>query len=220
MRKRMMMVVIAALSCVALMASGASAAPEFRSERVWAQCNGSTKVANVNLVADGVVPTWSTTAPTGSVQGGEGCGTVDLAGRGTNIRNIYDLVWSGTYTGNLNTMVVELHSLGQNPANSGDFAIRLYVDGDEVIPAGTQLSDLVPAASSTGASQSWRFGINQINEVDEIDGPGKKVHTIELGVSGWFTVNDAAIPFVWGTTEVPAGITFNGSTLGLPALNA
>lgn len=223
--KNVLRVLITALACVTVVASAVSAAPQYRTERVYAQCSGTTKVSNVNSIALGeATPTWSTQAPTQSTSSGAGCGHADAivlvdTQPATN-GGAGDLSWRGTYTGNLNNIVVEAHMLTQ-AAYSGSVKVQVFVDGVQRTPTGgARLDNVRPTLSSTGASQSIRFGISGLGVVDDPNGVGGGTHTIAIGITGVFTINDAVIPWVWGNSDVPAGLTFNGDVAGLPTIQA
>lgn len=218
----------AALLSTAALAAGATPVlaqeveePEFVVERNYFECDGPTKVGNANLVLTQALPGWSTTAPTGSVQGGEGCGSAELAAlAGTSQRTIYDASWEGTFTGNIADILMDLHFIQPATAAYGDIALdlRVTIDGRSY-DLGTQFIDGAPTTqSASGASYSMQFGINDIDIIDDPKGPGTVTHTYTITAEGHFIDTGFAVPFVWGTTEVPAGLTFNGDTTGLPAV--
>jgi hypothetical protein len=205
-------------------ATGASAQtttpPTFRNERVWFHCGGTTKVQNASVV-ESAVPSWNTTAPTQSVQSGAGCGFADSLLLGTAPANLYDAVWSGTFKGNLQSMTVELHSIyagaGRALATYG-IAARVVIDGKDQ----TGNVTVVPVRSSTGASEMVRFTIVGLERVFGTEpGDGAKTHTITLSINNRFVDANPFGAWVFDTTEVPAGITFNpatpeAATLALP----
>src|SRR5688572_23743731 len=117
---------IPVLATIALMAGAAAPAgathggfhPTFREERVYYHCGGGTKAKNVDYAQGGLSP-WSTTAPAGSVEDGNGCGQLDPSA----LRNTQtsggstDAAYGGAYTGNLLNMTVEMHLLAHSPGN-------------------------------------------------------------------------------------------------------
>ena len=222
--------------CLAALSAGPAAAthggihPELRTEATYFSCVGANKVQNVSVV-QGEVPTWDTTAPTQSVQAGAGCGTIDgpLTNTG-NVENENDGVWTGTFTGNLRDMTVEAHMIDFGVSRSDDTfltQITLVIDGETWIERTTRL-DAPLTASSSGVSRSIKFSITGLgkitNKLDASgnvidvktqglvteDGTGTEEHTITLGLRGFAEYPTA---WVWDTTEVPGGITFNPPTL-------
>ena len=201
--------------------------PTARPERVYFHCNGPTKVGNVNLVAAGPV-IWDTTPPAGSVTEGEGCGNLDPgAARGNNQGTIYDAQFQGTFTGNLEDLTIEVHNLLLNQIDTdGSYRIRVWltIDGVEVIP-NTTFVDVAPQASETGASHKFLFSVPNLGCSREVldeegnvvsvvtdgfvtqDGDGTSEHDVLLTLDSWFA--DRASAWVYDTTEVPSGITFN-----------
>ena len=223
MHRRFLVALIAALSAISLLATAALAGdePEFIEQRVWTQCSGTTPVGNVNLQVFGEpTPTWSTDEPATSVTDGDGCGVVDPAflidTDPQNNGGAADLSWTGTYTGNLDTIEVEAHFLGQLPLND-TFTTQLWIDGAEKTPGETQVQ-VIQQASETGASSSVRFAFNSIGLIDDYEGPGTVEHTITLRLRASYVDTATAVAWVWGTTEVPAGLTFNADVGGLPTV--
>lgn len=196
--------------------------PEFVTEQDWFQCDGTTKVAQANLVVDNAIPGWDTTAPTESVQDGAGCGMAEAAAlSGTAQGSLYDATWEGTFTGNLQDVLMDLHFIQPAAAAYGDIALdlRIAVNGVEY-DLGEQFVDgAYTQASDTGASYSMQFAINDFDLIDDYYGPGTKVNTFTITAMGHFIDSGFAVPFVWGTTEVPAGLTFNADTRGLPGVS-
>lgn len=227
------------VAMVAVLAIGGPAAathggvhPTFRTERVYFHCVGPTKVQNANLVTDGPA-TWNATAPTQSVQEGAGCGYLDPgAARGANQQTIYDAPFVGTFTGNLRDLTVELHNLALSRARTGSmFVIRVRgsIDGTPIFPeTAGQFVNVTPVPSSTGASEKMLFTIKGLGCASEVldaegnvvdvktaglateDGDGAAEHELVLTIDSYAT--NQASAWVYDTTEVPAGITFNPPT--------
>jgi hypothetical protein len=186
---------------------------ELRTEDVWFLC-GEHKVQNVDDLEQRYA-TWDTTPPDESVADGAGCGSVDSVFTNTQQHNPYDSTWVGDFDGNLDTLTVEVHNIYLGPARvteEFEVAVRLYVDGLNLFgELGDQL--VVPAVrSSTGLSEMIRFTITDIGLVEERD---DRLHHIALVLHGGTphhrepTITDTLSGWVWGTTEVPSGITFN-----------
>lgn len=191
--------------------------PTVRNERVYFKCAGSpNKVQNVELLR-GSVPGWSTEAPTQSVQAGAGCGAADPGLSGTANENIYDGVWKGTFTGNLTALTVELHSIDTvaRATDSHPILVRLLVDGVEVLSE-AQVTPIT-VRSSSQASKKMTFSIDNLQYLTE-EGDGSTVREITLTVANYLNGDNG--PWVWDTTEVPAGIDFNPSELAAARIRA
>ena len=203
--------------------------PTFAETRTYFHCVGPNKVQNL----DGPAP-WDTTAPTQSVEQGAGCGVVDpglLINEEENTGFNFDTPFAGEATGNLSNMTVELWLLGHtnySPVNGTlNVAVSLNVDGEALL-TDAEVADIPLQTSSTGASHKLEFtiqGLGQATEVEDEsgnvidvvtsgyateDGDGTTVREVELLVSTWYI--DEVAGFVWDTTEVPSGITFNDAT--------
>lgn len=217
--------------------------PTFRSERVYFHCAGLAKLQNVGIVTDGT-PSWDTTAPADSFQDGAGCGTLDPgAARGTGQETIYDLAFSGKFTGNLQNLTVQLHNLALGRIRQGAMfvlRVRMSIDGVFYFPETVgNFVNVAPVADSNGVTDKFVFSITGLGCASEVrdadgnvvdvksaglakdDGDGTTEHqiliTIDSGIVGQSTAGQTVQPqnslWVWDSTEVPAGITFNPSTL-------
>lgn len=220
--------------------------PKFQRDQVWFHCNGDTKLYNANILIAGLSPDayvpWDRTPPAASVATGAGCGGWD-AGWVTN--ELYDVVYEGTFTGNLKSMTIELYDFILNQAREGTTQrMRIYgeIDGEPIFPQGDPASGaytgraftVTPARVNSGATDRFQFTVTNLGYANEIydaqgklidierggmaleDGPGTAEHTLRLliGIDDFpagaqRTGNDL---WVWDTTEVPAGITFNPAT--------
>lgn len=185
-------------------------APTFRTERTYVKCTNGDKVQTVSMI-NGQWPRWSTTPPPGSVQAGHGCGhyenTLTLT---TGEPNFYDLVWTGTFTGNVERLTVEAHNIyAGSPRATRSFAlaISLFVDGEKVYGS-TAAQYIVPVTSSTGASEKIAFtlaGLSKLGFGSE-HGNGEVEREYTLVMSSY---NEYQSAWVWDTTEVPSGVIFN-----------
>jgi hypothetical protein len=203
---------ITAMAAAAALAVPAGAQTEFVPELIetptYLLCEGTTKVAQANYAVDGIeVTTWGTDAPTQSVQAGAGCGSADTSLTGTTTNNpIYDFPMSGTFTGNLDAITVELHSI-DTTGRLGDINVDLQLSIDGKVVLTDALVTAPVTTSSTGATESITFTITDLDLLEEAD---LKTHRVELTVQTHFL--DDANGWVWGTTEVPSGLTFNPET--------
>jgi hypothetical protein len=218
---RMLVAIFAALA-VAVPAGASGATPDkptFREEANWFLCTGG----DTAKVQNNLYPTrWSEQRPTRSVQTGAGCGFADAA----VLRNTQptggpaDFGAVGSFEGNLKNITVELHLLGTGPYmelfGNANARVWLTIDGRDIIGnadnGGVDFDDLPIETSSTGASKKLEFTIQGLPEdlAQEL-GDGTKVRDVTLTV-GSIYLDEAAYGWVWGTTEVPAGITFNDPT--------
>lgn len=189
--------------------------PTVRAETAYFHCAGDVKAQNLSVI-QGVIPSWDTTAPAESVQQGAGCGFYDnLVGHIQGIR-VAAAVWEGTFTGNLDTLTVEAHRLlpvaGATLPNR--VQVDLLVDGEARltnVPA-----TVVHTASSTGASTMTKISVSGLGYLTE-DGDGEQSRTVRVVLS---SANETQSIWVFDTTEVPAGITFNPATLAGTVLEA
>lgn len=185
---------------------------------------------------------WNASPPAQSAQDGAGCGGLDWGGttnpvydpsfEGTftgNVRDvtvrIYDLV------------------LNQTRSNATEaLRLNAWIDGVPIFPAGPQPNNgrtvtVTPVERNTGATDYYEFSITNIGYAIDIfdeegqlvdietggaaleDGNGTQEHvfTLYLGLHGTAFGQDAnghkVNAWVWDTTEVPSGITFNPTTL-------
>ena len=205
---RLLLVLALVLAAAPAAADHGDIHPTKRTERTYFKCLGSNKVQNVDM-AQGTMPTWSTTAPTQSVQQGAGCGTADTGVTNANQENAFDGVWKGTFTGNVDSITVEAHAIDSTPRATGSHPILaiLTVDGEQLLPQ----TRIVPTTvrSSTQASSKLTFSITGLPYLTE-DGDGTAVRTFTLSLKSYA---DYPAAWVWDTTEVPSGITFNPATL-------
>ncbi len=163
--------------------------------------------------------------PTTSFTAGGGCGTPEAASvTGTNMQNIYDLHASGFVEGNVDTLTVELHNIyagAQRVTGTMNLDVRLDIAGTSPngrvagVPKAFRIA-VDPAASATGASESFTFTITDLyKKFPELSGVGTGVNrhqALAITVSAFQT--DYAGAWVWGATEIPASLTLNGPAAG------
>lgn len=216
---RRLVVLLAALSLLALPVGAAEPDPdevELRTEEAFLLCTGDTKVQDVEDL-DGNVATWGPDAPTASVTEGAGCGSTDTPFMQQAEGNLYDATWRGEYVGALDSLTLHLHNIYVGPARLDDsfqLKVRLFVNGKTPF-GGEDGADVTvtPVRSATGASELVEVtfeGIGLTTKADETKKQriGIVVHGGTPQVTGP-TVTDTMSAWVWGTTEVPAGLTFN-----------
>jgi hypothetical protein len=211
-RVRPLFVAVAATLAVALPASAQTTfVPTYTETPVYLQCNGTTKVSQVNFVAEGAeVVTWDSTKPTASFTTGAGCGTVDPYIVGAAPGNpVYDLALSGTFTGNLRDLTVRLWGIdtsGSRAFNEFDARVYVSIDGRERVPFTTAIAGPM-VASSTGISRLVEFSVTNLNLSSEAD--STKEHTIEITVGSIFLDSSGLITWVYDASEIDSGIVFN-----------
>lgn len=195
-------------------------------QQVWFH-EGDAKLGN-----DRAAP-WDTTEPTTSVQGGAGAGvvspgTTDLAA-GTPADTY--AVFAGTFDGCLDTLAFDLYSFDpSNRSGTGgtaepadhQFGMTVTIDGQQVFNGGPLEANSTLANEGMGPNLN-QFAINVADtmelfadlELVQLDG----AHEIEVSIRSWF-VNTGHSVYLWDTSEVPSGITFNGEvTEDYAALN-
>lgn len=183
--------------------------PTLRTERVYFKCLNGEKLQNV-ATSGGAFPTWSTTAPTQTLQQGGGCHQYEnlLSAAGANP---YDLVYTGTFNGNLDTLSVELHNVyaGLSKA-SGTFPLHIFlsIDGNMVYDSGTTAPVAVTPVH-TNPTSKLVFHFRNIQSLTE-DGDGLQEREITLQVAAF---NENQSFWTWDATDVPAGLTFNPLTM-------
>lgn len=201
----------AGLAALAVLASAAPAqAQTAEPERTtyFMTCGGPTKVQNVNGAA-GMVPSWSTTAPAQSFTAGAGCGFLDPPLTAATAPNEFDGYFGGTHGGAIDKAEIEAHSLVLSRARAGatnSIRLRIFVDGEEVFNNGIEAK--TPIASSTGASESFKF---EVSGLKIKAGAKDRPIFVVLGAAG-----QSAQAWVGGATEVPTKVTFTAPPPPLP----
>jgi hypothetical protein len=211
--------------------------PQFRNQQVYFHCAGSTKLGNVSLAAENVIPSWNTTAPNASIQSGAGCGTEDINGVAVVVdpqENPTDGVWKGTFVGNLDQMTVGVYdflTVGTAQTDGvGAVGVRLNIDGEDLTGDGTDTNDVNAVSTNSGATWRYDFSITNIGFVEpneDVDGDGigdnpfgVEEHTLTLTVDGYNPDQNMLGMWAYDTTEVPSGITFNPPTLAATVIRA
>jgi hypothetical protein len=196
--------------------TGVDFTPNDRLERVYFHCEGTTKLHST--VESGSIP-WNTTAPSASVQAGAGCGSLDNGLWGNNQVSVQDSHFQGSFAGNIDKITVEAHNIYLGPGRqSGSFTVnvRLAIDGQPMLGTAGKNVTVTPVRSTTGASEMIKFtikGLNLMNEANDIE------HDVLMTLNGGafvasalFPVHDSQSIWVYDTTEVPSGLTFNPLT--------
>lgn len=206
--------------------------PTFRTQEVWYHCTGTTKVYQVNwlsqLGSSSAYMPWDTMPPAGGVADGAGCGAADVGGV-TNA--FYSPVFLGYHEGNLRDITVRLHHMLLSNRRQGapmDLSVHLEIDGVPVFPEGPGAGGRVtvtPRPANNGMTEVFEFTITNLGFAEEIvdgngvtvahgglakeDGDGSQEREILLMVGLSNYPEPGA--WVWDTTEVPSGMTFNAA---------
>lgn len=179
-----------------------------------------TKAGNLGAVGATDFPSWNETAPAQSVQQGAGGGYAAPYGAGF-VEDYYEetgLTLKGTFSGCLDTMLFELYaflptnrtgisgSLAESPFNG---YVTLDVDGKQVaFPAEVEMATTPnPRGSATYRLRFAYTGIHAAMTRAGLDPAAE--HEIRFNVVPRY-LNTSNALFVYDTTEVPAGILFNG----------
>jgi hypothetical protein len=196
-------------------APGETEEVELRTEEAYFLCDDEYIVQNVADL-EGRLATWGPEAPDQSVTQGAGCGSVDSPFMQQTPGNPYDATWEGTFTGALDSLTLHLHNVYAGPARTGEqFAlkVRLFVNGRDQFGGDGLDVAITPERSDTGLSELIELTISDIGLVAPTDETRRQ--RITVIVHGGTprhtepTITGTVSAWVWGTTEVPAGITFN-----------
>jgi len=184
-----------------------------------------------NLAETGLVsrPTWSTDAPTGSYQAGEGYGTlgspVPYVADTTN--NSGSAVFVGSFEGAIETMSVTIHGSHFGYAGTADPVTRrplslnvaVNIDGVAVLP--TYLIEDVPLEAAPNATGLDQYRVTVTNLVKGML-RGKldlgADHEVELILTPNYVNTGAYAFFVYGASEVDGGIVFNPAEIAEDAM--
>jgi hypothetical protein len=181
---------------------------------------------------------WSTSPPPGSVSDGNGCGGLDWGGNTNEVYDpVYQGSFTGNLR-SMTIRLYNFLANATRSAPTDPLRLYAEIDGVALFPPGAQPSNgrtvtVTPQPGNSGATDFYEFTITNIGFANEIrdasgnvidvqtggaaqeDGNGTIEHTIKLfiGRHGTGLGQDPAghnVGFwVWDTTEVPAGITFN-----------
>lgn len=168
--------------------------------------------------------------PTTSFTEGGGCGQVENStASGVSQDNIHDWTFEGYVDGNIDSLAVEVHDFDLREgrgAGSIELGVRMTIDGQspfgyETIETATgefqaPALETIPVAiktSDTGLTDGYQFTITGLGEAlgtvragDGLTGQHVKI-TLDMPLGGHI--------FVWGASEIPAGILVNPTaTLG------
>jgi hypothetical protein len=199
---------------LAIVAGGTASAthggihPTFRLEDDFLQCLAGNRVQNVPR-QQGQVPTWGAAAPTQDLAEGGGCVQYENLLSSTAATNPQDLAFTGTFTGNLQTITIDLYYANTPQATVPEYFAnsKLFVDGSEV-HTGTQLT--FPPQPAGVAFERITYSYTKLEKLyANEDGDGTTEREITFTLSSF---NEQQMFFLWGATDAPSKITFNPPT--------
>jgi hypothetical protein len=182
--------------------------PTFAEEQVFFKCVGANKVQNFDAPAP-----WDTEPPAGSVQDGAGCGSVEVG----QVDGM-EFAAAGEAGGNLRDMTVEVYILPftvpfTNPVVADPevwLNVDLVIDGQQILNPAI-VTELPWEETNSGVTQKVEFTVTGLNAwFATEDGDGEEVREVQLTIG--FDFPGETSTWVWDTTEVPAGITFNDTS--------
>ncbi len=190
----------------------------YPAQQVWFH-ESDAKLGNVAAPA-----TWDTSAPEASVQAGAGAGTVTpgFAGLAAGTPADQRAVFTGEFEGCLDTILFDVYSFdptnrtgtsgNATPANH-NFGMTITIDGNEVFSGGPLQASTTLANEGVGPNLN-RFAVDVGTTLQLFSDLGfgtlDGTHEITVEIQSWY-VNTGHAVYVWDTTEVPSGMTFNGA---------
>ncbi|MGH2712186.1 MAG: hypothetical protein ACRDH9_13425 [Actinomycetota bacterium] len=181
---------------------------------------------------------WDTSPPPGSVTDGNGCMGLDAGGASNEFGDpVFEGTFTGNLR-DMTVRIYDFILPNTRQGASAQLKVYAEIDGDPLFPRGPTANiyegrnvTVTPSRGNSGLTDEYEFTITNIGFANDIkdasgnvigvetggaaleDGNGTMEHTIKLLV-GLATGIGADPPtgidfFVWDTTEVPSGITFN-----------
>jgi hypothetical protein len=220
-----MMVLVAALATAptALAAPG-PLDPRFKWTPVYFHCDST--ITNPSVAAGDPVPSWDTSPPSRSVTEGAGCGTLDPY-TPTPLEpqaNPADGVWSGTFTGNFDSLTIHVHLMASTTqalavAAVPSLGIRLTVDGERIVDTSATPVEVIGTSTNLGITELYEVSIKNLGIVEpnlDVDGDGVgdnpfgiEEHEVTLSLDGRTPAVNSLGMWAFDTTEVQSGIEFN-----------
>ncbi|CAN5499682.1 hypothetical protein BH23ACT9_BH23ACT9_32550 [soil metagenome] len=192
----------------------------YREEAVWFH-EGETKVGNLSDRGDQAPAPWDTDAPTASVTAGAGAGAISNLGSTSSLAPgaANTAHFAGEFDGCIDTILVEMYafqptnrtgtsgSLEEAPHN---FGLTVGIDGETYDLVGPLEAKTVanPQGSATHRIRFALTGVRKAMDQRKLD-PASS-HEMTLSMTAWFA-NTNNVIYLWDTTEVPAGMVFNGA---------
>jgi hypothetical protein len=178
---------------------------------------GTHRLGNLGGAGQGTLPTWDTTAPTGSFPAAgaayvtNGPGSVAQPGNRT-----HEATFSGTYTGPIDNMAVTMFvssPIYQSVGIGYSMDLQLTIDGQVVVPFGTELD--VPLTGVNEYAGQIKFAITNVADAMELNGmefadPAAN-HTIQIQFVNWY-YGDGNSLVLFDNADYPSNMTFNLGT--------
>ncbi|MFT5564867.1 MAG: hypothetical protein ACI970_001603 [Myxococcota bacterium] len=233
MRRNLTIALAGALALTAVAAGDADTAhpcyDETLEEIVYADTQGvffhesSAKLGNVADPAG-----WDENEPASSVQTGGGAMTLSSAVALGDTAEGYptqEAVFVGVFDGCIDMIAVDLFSFDATnrsgtagtatPANH-NFGLSIIVDGYEVFSGGPLEATTTLGNEGFGPNLN-RFALDLGSAIESFAGYYEDIaidgeHDIELRIGSWYA-NTGHSAYLWDSTEVPSGITFNADDL-------
>ena len=184
---------------------------------------------------------WDTSPPPGSVTDGNGCGGLDVGGASNEFGDpVFEGTFSGNVR-DMTVRLYDFILPNARQGATQRLKVYAEIDGVPLFPRGGTENiyegrnvTVTPVRGNSGTTDLYEFTVTNIGFANEIrdasgnvtgvetggaaleDGFGTQEHTIKLlvGLAG-FIGDDPPTGvdfFVWDTSEVPSGITFNSNT--------
>lgn len=182
--------------------------------------------------------TWDTSPPPGSVTGGNGCGGWDAGGASNEFGDpVFEGTFAGNLR-SMTVRIYDFILANARQGATQELKVYAEIDGEPLFPRGPTANiydgrnvTVTPVRKNSNLTDEYEFTITNIGFANEIkdaagnvidvetggaaleEGNGTMEHTIKLLV-GMATGIGGSQPtgmdfFVWDTSEVPSGITFN-----------
>lgn len=174
------------------------------------------KAGNLAAVGHADLPTWNTTKPTAAIASGGGS-----AYAGNSVTEIVmepygkesGPVFVGTFTGNLDTLAVDMYLSSPDSIRRGTYPVRTRLEVDGVVLYAEEEGATVPATSTSPGIHRIRFAYRDLYDALALEGKaGSDVtHTVKLSVLPYYFVTEAV--FLYDAADVPSGMTFNASSV-------
>jgi hypothetical protein len=217
-RRLVLVLAVLAIAAPAMAVEAEEELPVFLREEAWLHAT-ATPVTNVDA-NQGTLPAWDGTKPTASHP--YGAGGVYLSNNYSSLSSIFvgeqhdptqGFTTEGTFTGELDTMGMELyaHLPAGQLCSTFNLAFDLRIDGETILYQEQTAPSAGLMTNHVGDSlYSTRFVFTRLHEAMEAYGieTGPDVeHTIYLNAMNFYACNE--LVWVYDSAEAPAGIVFN-----------
>ncbi len=201
--------------------------PNTPTAKVFLTCGSPSKEYTVGRLINDDAGTagWGAAAPA-SVTTGAGCGKVDdPALNGAATQSLYNYSFAGTYTGNMDSLTVTVHTADLGPSRAGapmTLRVRAAVDDIGLFgstsqrAAGTDEEFFLPKAAtvtvkptSTGSTGGVRAATFTISGIDLLGETDNRKHAVFFEIASAPVGPQADMHnWLWGAAEAPSGVVF------------